>query len=88
MGIPSEKATLLFCLPSQQGSTLKVKEFAPPSRSKFFPLRVDPMSKSYIIQRSKQEFVIVYVSLFSEKRQAGRAGGGGGGDAHYSTGIF
>ena len=34
------------------------------SRSKFFPLRVDPMSKSYIIQGRKQEFMQVNIILF------------------------
>ena len=39
------------------------------SRNKFFPLRVDPISKSSLIQRSKQEFVQTNMSLFSKKRK-------------------
>ena len=38
------------------------------SRNEFFPLRVDPISKNYPIQRSKQEFIQVNVTVFSEKR--------------------
>ena len=33
-------------------------------RSKFFPLRVDPILKSYLIQRSKQKFMSINVTLF------------------------
>ena len=39
------------------------------SRSKFFPLRVDPILKSYLVQRSKQEFLQTDITLFLEKRQ-------------------
>ena len=34
------------------------------SMSKFFPLRVGPMSKSYPIYRSKQEYMQVNIALF------------------------
>ena len=36
---------------------------------KFFPLRVDPTSKSYLIQRSKHEFIHVNMTLFSKKKK-------------------
>ena len=39
------------------------------SRSKFFPLRVDPISKNSLIPRSKMEFMQINISLFSEKSQ-------------------
>ena len=50
------------------GSTLIQKEFAP--RSKFFPLRVDPIS-SAIFKRSKWEFMQIIKSLFSKKKRQG-----------------
>ena len=45
-----------------------LKERICSSRSKFFPLRVD-ISKSYLIQRSKQEFIQSNISLIFVKRQ-------------------
>ena len=50
---------------------LLLKERICSNRSKFFPLRVDPMSKSYLIQRNKQEFMQVNITLFSEKEVQG-----------------
>ena len=44
-------------------------QFLNSCRSKFFPLSLDPISKSYLIQRNKQEFMQVNIKLFSEKRQ-------------------
>ena len=35
-------------------------------RSKLLALRVDPMSESYITQRSKQEFMQVNITFFRE----------------------
>ena len=39
------------------------------SRSKFFPIRVDPISNSYLILRNKQEFMQVnhYVQKISRE---------------------
>ena len=61
-----------------------LKERICSSRSKFFPLRVDPISDSYLIQRSKQKFMQVNKTLFSEKRR----GGGGGGGRVATAGAF
>ena len=49
----------------------------PTPMTEFFPLRVDPSSKSYPIQRSKQEFMQANIKLFSEKWKGAfiRAGG-------------
>ena len=53
--------------------------------SKFFPLRVDPAeSKSYLIQRNKQELMQVKVSLFPKKE----VGGWGGVCAFIRAGAF
>ena len=61
-----EKAALLFFASLLSWGQL-LKERICSSRSKFFPYRVDPMAKSYLIQRNKQE---IYVPIFAEKRQA------------------
>ena len=64
MDILSEEAALLYLSPFSVGVNSYRKEFAP--RSKFFPARVDPISKSYyFIQRSEQEFIQVNIALFS-----------------------
>ena len=83
MGILSEEATLLFLSPFEVGSTLKGQKFLPltlvhSERPKLHAilaflsaigLRVDPTSKWYLIQRSKLEFMLVYIKSFSENRQ-------------------
>ena len=71
MGILAEgaNATQLFLPLFSEGVNSERKEFAPGPRSKFFPLRVDPISKSYIIQRGQQDFMHVKVTLCSKNRQ-------------------
>ena len=39
------------------------------TRSKFFTLRVDPISKSYFIQRRKEEFIEFNITLFLAKKE-------------------
>ena len=46
---------LIFCLLSQQGSTLKRKICS--SRTKFFLLKAEFIAESYHMQRNKQEFM-------------------------------
>ena len=50
-------------------ATQLLKERICSSKCKFFPFRVDPMSKSYSIQRSKQVYMHENIALFWEKRQ-------------------
>ena len=66
---------MVYCLPLQWGQLLKEKIHS--SRSIFLPLWLDPISESYLVQRSKQEFMQVDKTLFSEKRQGAfiRTGG-------------
>ena len=68
MDILSEEATSFASLCSG-GQLLKGRICS--SRSKFLPLRVNPISESYLylIQRSKQEFLQDNKTLFSEKGQ-------------------
>ena len=40
-------------------------------RSKFFPSRADPISKSHLIKRCQQKFMHVKTTLFSEKCMVG-----------------
>ena len=60
--------------PSQKRDQL-LQERICSSGSKFFPLRVEPVSKSFCIQRSKQEFIQVNMTLFF-KRKLGVGGWG------------
>ena len=56
MDILIEKATFhIFASLFSRGQLLKVRICS--FRSKFFPLRVDPASESYLIQRNKQEYI-------------------------------
>ena len=64
-GVLSVPATLL----SRVRRDLLLKErICSSSRSKFFPLRVDPMPKGYPIQSSKNKFMQVNKTLFLKKR--------------------
>ena len=63
MGILSEEATLFAFLLSMDQL---IKERICFSRSKFFPLRVDPILNKYLIQRSKQEFMQVNITFGQE----------------------
>ena len=55
MGILAEEATILsLVLPFLFSSGQLLKERICSQLSKFFPLKVDPMSKSYLIQTGKQ----------------------------------
>lgn len=38
------------------------------SKSKYYPVRVDPILKLYAINKSKQEFTQVNIMLYSEER--------------------
>ena len=73
-----EEATLLsFVSLLSRGQLLKERICS--YRSKFFPLRVDPIPKRPMpIQRSKQKFMQVYVILHPEKRRQEGGGDGGG----------
>lgn len=47
-----------------------------PLGANFFPIRVAPISKTYLIQRSKQEFMQVNVLLFPQKEAGAGLGVG------------
>ena len=56
----------LYCFwPSSSTGVNSKMERICSARSKFFPLRVDPMSNS--IQRYKQEFMQIYIRLIFDK---------------------
>ena len=58
MGTLSREAILLCLIlsPCSIWFNSYLKEFAP-SRSKFFPLRVDPLVKGFIVEESKHEIL-------------------------------
>ena len=58
--------TFTVFLPSR-GQLLKERICS--SRSKFSPLRIDPISEYYLIQKSKQEFMKFNVKPCSDKQQ-------------------
>ena len=68
MGILWEEAILSF-LASLHNKDQLLKERICSCRSKFFPSRVDPISKSYLTYKSKQKFKQVNKTFFLEKRQ-------------------
>ena len=63
-----QKGSNFLCLPILFSTGQLFKERICSSGSKFFPLRVDSISKSNLIQRSKQEFMQLNIALFSEKK--------------------
>ena len=60
----------MYYFPSFQSRSQPLKEKICSSRSKFFPLRVDLISKTYLIQRSKQEFIQTKILFFAKRQEA------------------
>ena len=60
-----EKQLYYFAFPFSRGQLSKERICS--SRSKFFPLRVDPFKKATLC--GKQEFTQVNITLFSKKKQ-------------------
>ena len=69
MSILSEKEINLTIFASRRSGSQFLKERICSSRSKFLPLRVDLMSESYLILRSKQDFMQLNKILSSKKWQ-------------------
>ena len=69
MSILSEKEKNLTIFASFRHGSQFLKVRICSSRSKFLPLRVDLISESYIIQRSKQEFMQLNKIFFSKEWQ-------------------
>ena len=68
MGTLLEKATVLY-FASFLSMGLLLKERICSSRSKFFPLRVDPIAKCYVHPEKQTGTHANYIKLFLEKRQ-------------------